>query len=121
MDKLIEKVLAWGVEKGITGPEGKGTPIKQARKMREEARETIDAVTDYALIAPDTINDLELADKMMEEIKDGIGDVCVTIILLAEMHRLTLDECLQAAYDVISKRTGRMVDGTFVKDKEVSV
>lgn len=26
------------------------------------------------------------------------------------------DECLQEAYDVISKRTGRMIDGQFVKD-----
>ena len=26
-------------------------------------------------------------------------------------------ECLETAYTVISKRTGKMIDGTFVKDK----
>ena len=117
MQKLISEVLQWGLDKGITGPGGKGTPIKQARKMREEAVETIDAVTDYTM-QMEQGGDVDLAIALRNEIKDGIGDVCVTIILLAEMHGMTLEQCLQAAYDVISRRTGRMVDGTFIKDKE---
>ena len=51
------------------------------------------------------------------EVKDGIGDTMVTLILLANMYGWTLEECLQVAYDVISKRTGKMVNGTFVKDR----
>ncbi|MFK8242836.1 MULTISPECIES: hypothetical protein [unclassified Facklamia] len=31
---------------------------------------------------------------------------------------LNLKECLQSAYDVISKRTGKTVDGVFIKDGE---
>jgi hypothetical protein len=34
----------------------------------------------------------------------------------AEAWNLTMDECVQAAYDVIKRRTGKMVDGKFVKD-----
>ena len=30
---------------------------------------------------------------------------------------VTMEECVQAAYDVIKRRTGKMVDGKFVKDK----
>ena len=34
----------------------------------------------------------------------------------AEAWSLTVEECVQAAYDVIKSRTGKMVDGKFVKD-----
>jgi hypothetical protein len=30
---------------------------------------------------------------------------------------MTIEECLNAAYDVISKRTGKMVNGQFMKDE----
>jgi NTP pyrophosphatase (non-canonical NTP hydrolase) len=102
MNELIKQVLEWGVEKGITGPNGKGTKIAQAAKVLEESRETYNAVQVGDLI----------------ETKDGIGDTFVSSILLAEMHGWTAEECLQAAYDVIRKRTGKMIDGTFVKNTE---
>lgn len=38
---------------------------------------------------------------------------------LASRYNFSLEECLQQAYDVISKRTGEVVDGVFIKDKEV--
>jgi NTP pyrophosphatase (non-canonical NTP hydrolase) len=102
MNTLIEKVLTWGVEKEITGPNGKGTKIAQAAKVLEEARETYNAV--------------QASD--LHETKDGIGDTIVTCILLAEMHGWTAEECLQAAYDVISQRSGAMIEGSFVKASE---
>jgi NTP pyrophosphatase (non-canonical NTP hydrolase) len=102
MNQLIEKVLTWGIEKEITGPNGKGTKIAQAAKVLEEARETYSAV--------------QAGD--LHETKDGIGDTIVTCILLAEMHGWAAEECLQAAYDVISKRTGEIIDGSFVKSSE---
>ncbi len=33
------------------------------------------------------------------------------------MQGLKLTECLESAYNVIAKRTGKMVDGQFVKDE----
>jgi NTP pyrophosphatase (non-canonical NTP hydrolase) len=48
---------------------------------------------------------------------DALGDILVTIIIQAEMQGLKLEECLESAYNVISKRTGKMINGTFVKDK----
>ena len=35
---------------------------------------------------------------------------------IAAYYNWTLQECLQSAYDVISKRTGKMGNGVFVKD-----
>ena len=101
MNELIQNVLQWGIDKNITGTNGKGTRYGQADKMLEEANETYNAVTSGELV----------------EVKDGIGDTVVTLILLADMYGWTLEECLQVAYDVISKRTGKMVDGVFVKDR----
>jgi hypothetical protein len=100
MNDLIQNVLQWGIDKNIIGVHGKGTRYGQADKMLEEAQETYSAVQR---------NDLW-------DVKDGIGDTAVTLILLADMYGWTLEECLQVAYDVISKRTGKMVDGVFVKD-----
>ena len=35
---------------------------------------------------------------------------------VAKENGLTLDQCTQAAYDIISKRSGKMENGVFVKD-----
>jgi NTP pyrophosphatase (non-canonical NTP hydrolase) len=96
--KILEtKVINWAEEKGIFD---KGMPIKQSFKTLEEVGELINAVS--------TNNHLE--------IKDALGDILVTIIIQAKMQNVDLIECLNMAYNTIAKRTGEMVNGTFVKD-----
>ena len=51
-----------------------------------------------------------------DEVIDGIGDAVVVLTNLAELHGVTIEECIASAYGVISKRTGKMVNGTFKKD-----
>ena len=109
MQKLIEQVLEWGVNKGITGPNGKATILTQAEKMMEEAQETLEAVMNIG-------NPAITPEKAMTDVKLEIGDVLVVSILLCERLGITAEECLQGAYDKISKRTGRMENGTFKKD-----
>ena len=48
---------------------------------------------------------------------DGIGDVLVTLIIVAEQLGLTLTECLAVAYLEIKDRKGRLVNGTFIKEE----
>ena len=91
-------VQKWAEERGIFE---KATPLKQALKTQEELTELINAIVD---------------DNKLE-IEDAIGDIMVTLIILAEMQGVTLEECLNGAYDIISQRTGKMVNGQFVKDK----
>lgn len=55
-------------------------------------------------------------DSFMYEL---IGLMLAGMQELASRYNFTLEECLQQAYDVISKRTGEVVDGVFIKDKEV--
>ena len=96
--KLEMNVIVWADDKGIFD---KGTPLAQAEKTLEEAQEIKDAVLSN--------------DK--DELIDALGDTLVTIIIQAEMNNLDLLDCLETAYNVINKRTGKMIDGTFVKDK----
>ena len=45
------------------------------------------------------------------------GDTTEALGIIAAHYGWTLQECLQSAYDVISKRTGKMENGVFVKDR----
>jgi len=96
-NELEALVLAWAEQKGILE---RGTPIAQAGKTMEECTELMVAIA--------------MDDD--EETIDALGDILVTIIIQAEMQGVSLTECLESAYNVISKRTGVMVDGQFVKD-----
>ncbi len=95
--ELENEVIKWADNKGILS---NGTPYAQANKTIEEANEILSAIIDE--------------DKA--EIIDGLGDVLVTIIIQAKLQKVDLLECLQTALNVITKRNGRMINGTFVKD-----
>ena len=49
-------------------------------------------------------------------VMDSIGDCLVVLTILATQSNLTLQQCAEAAYDEIKDRTGRMIDGVFVRD-----
>ena len=51
-----------------------------------------------------------------QELKDAIGDSVVVLTNLAKLNNLTIEECINSAYKVISARTGTMVNGAFVKE-----
>jgi phosphoribosyl-ATP pyrophosphohydrolase len=99
--ELEKLVIEWAREKEIFL---KGTTIGQACKTMEECTELITAV---------------VFDNKEETI-DALGDILVTIIIQAEMQGLSLESCLESAYNIISQRTGKIIDGQFVKDVPVS-
>ena len=61
----------------------------------------------------------ELAKATLEEdraeIIDAIGDMVVVLTNLAHLNGLQIETCISTAYNEISKRKGKMVNGTFVK------
>ena len=97
---IENEVEIWGINKGIIGPGGFGTAASQAKKTVEEVEELVNAV----------------CDDNKAEIIDAIGDIVVTLIMQCHIQGVTLTECLESAYNVISKRKGKMVDGQFVKE-----
>ena len=56
-------------------------------------------------------------DTDQDEIIDAIGDIVVVLTNLAYLRGVNIETCVATAYDVISKRTGKMINGTFVKDE----
>lgn len=99
MDKLVAQVEEWSKNKGLD----KSESSKQMLKVVEEVGEVAGA----------------LARKKIDELTDGIGDVVVTLVILAQQNGLTLEECLAQAYGVIAGRQGKMVDGVFVKQEDL--
>lgn len=119
MNELIKNVKEWGASKGITGPNGKGTLLSQLTKTQEELTETRDAavrVTESYHYSDGVWNADQRWQDSADELKDGIGDCTVTLILAAEMAGLDFEDCLRHAYDEIKGRTGTMIGGQFVKD-----
>ena len=98
----FDKIRQWGIDKGITGENGKATIEGQMQKLDEEHEELFHAVV----------------KRDHEEVKDAIGDMSVVLTLLADMWGMSVEDCIDSAYDVISKRTGKMVNGVFVKDAQ---
>lgn len=54
-----------------------------------------------------------------ELFKDSVGDVIVTLIILSMQKGTNIQECLEMAYNEIKGRTGKMVDGVFVKSSDL--
>ena len=95
---VFPKIREWAKERGIFD---KGDVKTQYVKLMEEAGEVA-----KALITNDKA-----------EIKDGIGDMVVVLTNLAHLAGFTIEECIDEAYDVISKRQGNMINGSFVKNE----
>ena len=95
----FQKIRDWAGERGLYT---KGDKKTQFCKLMEEAGELGRAV---------------LKDDQPEFI-DAIGDMVVVLTNMAHLGGTTIEECIDAAYKVISKRTGKMVNGTFVKDEK---
>jgi len=93
----FQKIRDWAGERGLYT---KGDTKTQFCKLMEEAGELGRAVLK---------ND-------NEEFVDAIGDMVVVLTNMAHLGGTTIEECIDTAYKVISKRTGKMVNGTFVKD-----
>jgi len=97
-ESLFDCNRTWANERGLYD---KGDPKTQYIKLMEETGEI-----GRAILKNDT-----------DEIIDGIGDAVVVLTNLAELVGVPIEECIQTAYDVISKRKGKMINGTFVKEQ----
>ena len=98
LKKLHTQIVQWGYDKGIIQA---NNPVAQWEKTQEEVNELKEA----------------LQNNDSEGISDAIGDSIVTLFLQAEMQKINIVDCLQGVYNIISKRSGVMKDGKFVKDK----
>jgi NTP pyrophosphatase (non-canonical NTP hydrolase) len=98
IEKLEQAVIRWANDRDLYLY---STDVTRLKKMAEEFEELEEAV----------MNDQ--ADDIILE----AGDVLVTIINLLHPMGLDMETCLKAAYEKIKDRKGKMVDGTFQREK----
>jgi len=99
-EPLVNKfdlIRDWAQERGLYD---KGDTKTQYVKLMEEAGE----------LAQGLLKDREL------EVADAIGDMVVVLTNLAHLAGLTIEECIDSAYNEIKNRKGEMKGGTFVKE-----
>lgn len=95
MEKLIQSVTQWHKDRNlIEGSDDKSQTLKLLQELGE------------------------LSDSVCKErpILDDIGDMLVVMINICERNKITLENCLEVAYDDIKNRKGKMIDGVFVKE-----
>ena len=100
LSNQFQPIRDWAQERGIYE---KGDPKTQYIKLQEEAGELAKAILK---------ND-------EEEFVDAIGDCVVVLTNLAALKGYTIEYCINSAYEVIAKRKGEMIDGTFVKQESL--
>ena len=93
----FDLIRDWAAVRGIYD---EGNTVVQYTKLMEEAGELA-----KALLSDDH-----------DEINDAIGDMVVVLTNLAHLHGTEIEDCIDSAYTEIAGRTGKMINGTFVKD-----
>ena len=93
----FDLIRLWANDRGLYDG---GDPKTQALKLVEEVGETC-----RAILKEDA-----------KQIIDGIGDCVVVLVNLAELTGTPIEKCIDAAYNEIKNRTGKMSNGTFKKD-----
>ena len=98
-DILTEKIKKWAIERNLH----EADPKAQMLKVTEEVGEVAGA----------------LAKNNLENLAIEIGDVVVTLTILAMQNGLDLNECTDAAYQKILTRKGKMINGVYVKEADL--
>ena len=97
-EAMFSRIREWAQDRGLYD---EGNAHTQYVKLQEEAGELAKA----------------LLNKDKAEIIDAIGDMVVVLTNLAHIEGVHIETCIKTAYSVISKRKGKMINGTFVKDE----
>lgn len=98
MENIFDKIRYWALKKGIYN---KSDSFAQYSKLMEENGELGQA----------------LMRRDRDEIVDAIGDMVVVLTNIAHIEGYNIEDCIESAYNVISKRKGTMVNGKFKKQE----
>lgn len=93
----FQKIRDWASDRNLING---ATPAAQFQKLGEEFGELGRA----------------LIEDNPEKTMDAIGDMIVVLTIMGAQLNLPVEDCIDAAYDEIKDRKGRMVDGIFVKE-----
>lgn len=120
----FETIREWAEQKGIYS---KGDVKTQFLKLLEEVGELSrailkedphefkDAIGDIVVVLT-SIAELGNKSIMAKEYYEDVAGDGGSKMLMYEPGELTIEDCINSAYDVIKNRKGSMVNNTFVKE-----
>lgn len=108
---LKDLVEEWAKDKDLLH---KKNADKQFLKFIEEVFEFKAEMDQVERIEHDKLREI-YTDRMKVE----MGDIIVTLIILCKQLDIDLFDCLNKAYKKISIRTGKTINGTFVKSEDL--
>lgn len=117
-EELKEKVLEWADDKDLLHEENAD---KQFMKFIEEVFEFKSEFDYLCRIGKDpseVYSDYEQIETQ-ENMELEMGDIFVTLIILCEDLEIDPVVCLEMAYEKISKRTGKTINGNFYKQEDL--
>lgn len=109
-EELKIKVEQWANDKDLLHEENAD---KQFMKFIEEVFE-FKSEMDVYFDGAETLKSLNKG-----YMEDEMGDIFVTLIVLCNQLGIDCVECLEMAYEKISKRKGKTVNGTFIKEEDL--
>lgn len=115
--ELKELVLEWAEDKDLLHSDN---AEKQFMKFIEEVFEfkwEMHNLINYKKYCEERAK--RLPKHAAKNMKDEMGDIFVTLIVLCNQLGIDCVECLEMAYEKISKRKGKTIDGTFVKEEDL--
>lgn len=121
-EDLKDKVLCWADDKDLLHAENAD---KQFMKFIEEVFEfksEFNLWGFYKELKHDKKIEQDFSIKehyRWMSMKDEMGDIFVTLIILCEQIGIDPVKCLSMAYEKISKRKGKTINGTFVKEEDL--
>lgn len=101
-EELHEAIIQWANDRNMI-KQDRLTGLAQLAKVTEELGEISAGVNKN--------------DK--EKIEDSLGDILVTLIILAQDLNFDLLDCLNSAYNVIKDRKGKTINGVFIKETDL--
>ena len=97
MNYLINQIMQWHEDRNLI----EGSSDKdQVLKLMQELGELSDSVCKG------------------KDVKDDLGDMMVVMLNIMKRNSITMEACLNTAYNDIKDRKGKMVDGVFVKEED---
>lgn len=97
----FENIRQWAEDRNLIDG---SAPEKQMLKLTEEVGELAAAI----------------ARGNHEEAKDAIGDAIVVLTILAAQLGFPVEICITYAWNSIKHRKGKMIEGIFVKEEDLS-
>lgn len=99
-EELHEAIIQWAEDRNMISPKNTS---RQYMKVSEELGEIAEGIN----------------KNNREQVEDSLGDILVTLIILAQDLNFDLLDCLNSAYNVIKDRKGKTINGVFVKETDL--